>query len=385
MTTFDRAAQRVWENMHKKHNSIPWGLPRFEHYMPGIQQKKYYIFTANSGLGKTQITDSLFFYHPLEFMLLNSNIKIKWFYWSLEMDKLSKWNQMVSRYLFMNYGVRWDVDKIESVGDEKRMTREEYELYKEAKEYCDKLEDYIEIFHADPINPYGIVKTLETYALENGTIHYQKNEDGSFKLNKKGNKIFDYYEPNDPDMYIINITDHLAELNLEVEAGKGDDRRKLTQKETIEKHSNNMKYIRNRYGFTLVDVQQQAAYKEEQEYTKFGNSIQGKLEPSLDGLGESKVTQRKADIVLGLFAPDRFKIQEHAGYNITRMKDAYRNLKVLKNRNGQPNVRTALYFDGAVNFIKELPKADDMKESHYQKIENRQVKPNSENTDKQTA
>ena len=60
-------------------------------------------------------------------------------------------------------------------------------------------------------------------------------------------------------------------------------------------------------------------------------------------------------------------------------------LKVLKNRNGQPNVRTALYFDGAVNFIKELPKADDMKESHYQKIENRQVKPNSENTDKQTA
>lgn len=31
-----------------KINCLPWGLPRFEYEIPGIEQGKYYLITANS-------------------------------------------------------------------------------------------------------------------------------------------------------------------------------------------------------------------------------------------------------------------------------------------------------------------------------------------------
>jgi hypothetical protein len=35
-----------------KINCIPWGLPRFENELPGIERGKYYLITANSKIGK---------------------------------------------------------------------------------------------------------------------------------------------------------------------------------------------------------------------------------------------------------------------------------------------------------------------------------------------
>lgn len=33
-------------------NCIPWGLPRFENELPGIEKGKYYLITANSKVGR---------------------------------------------------------------------------------------------------------------------------------------------------------------------------------------------------------------------------------------------------------------------------------------------------------------------------------------------
>jgi hypothetical protein len=35
-----------------KINCIPWGLPRFENELPGIERGKYYLLTANSKVGR---------------------------------------------------------------------------------------------------------------------------------------------------------------------------------------------------------------------------------------------------------------------------------------------------------------------------------------------
>lgn len=372
-TIFDRALDRITKNKFKETNCIPFGLPRFEEYLPGIERAKYYICTANSGVGKTQITDHLFLYQPFDYMLKHPDIKIKWFYWSLEMDKETKWIQGVSRYLFVKYGIRTETKQLQSIG-KNRLSDELWQKFKEGKRYMDTLEEHIIYLHDDPINPFGILLEIEKYFRTNGKIHLKKDEKGEVIKTKEGHTMFDYYEPSDPDEYIISITDHLAELTPEVEKGEGSDRRKLSLKETIEKHSDNMKYLRNRYGLTAVDIQQQGAYKEEQQFTFSGKSIVNKLEPSLDGLGESKLTQRKANIVLGLFAPDRFELEEHAGYDIILSGDSYRSLKILKNREGISNVRVGLYFDGAVNYFKELKPAKDMTQKDYELIQQRKFK-----------
>lgn len=52
--------QRVYEDLIQRRerlikgkiNCIPWGFPRFEEELPGIEKGKYYLITANSKVGK---------------------------------------------------------------------------------------------------------------------------------------------------------------------------------------------------------------------------------------------------------------------------------------------------------------------------------------------
>ena len=56
MSLYDRVYKNLIERRERivsgKINCIPWGLPRFENQLPGIEQGKYYLITANSKVGK---------------------------------------------------------------------------------------------------------------------------------------------------------------------------------------------------------------------------------------------------------------------------------------------------------------------------------------------
>lgn len=56
MSLYNRVYQNLIERRERilsgKINCIPWGLPRFENQLPGIEQGKYYLITANSKIGR---------------------------------------------------------------------------------------------------------------------------------------------------------------------------------------------------------------------------------------------------------------------------------------------------------------------------------------------
>jgi len=56
MSLYKRVLDRITEQRERllegKINCIPWGLPRFENVVPGIQQSNYYLITANSKVGR---------------------------------------------------------------------------------------------------------------------------------------------------------------------------------------------------------------------------------------------------------------------------------------------------------------------------------------------
>lgn len=56
MSLFTRVRRSIDDRRERllsgKVNCIPWGLPRFEQQIPGIEQGKYYLLTANSKVGK---------------------------------------------------------------------------------------------------------------------------------------------------------------------------------------------------------------------------------------------------------------------------------------------------------------------------------------------
>ena len=355
---FRRALNRIEENRDREHNCLSFEslFPKFSEYLPGIMQKTYYLITASSKVGKTQITDSMFLYHPYNFVKSNpdTKIKIKIFYFSLEMDLESKITAGISKYIFENNKIIVPVNQILSMNRKNRLTDDIYQSILTAEKYFEELEDYLVISDAQQ-NPTGIYKQMYKYALDNGEIIYKdviiKDPETEVESVKK---IYDYYIPNNPDEYVIIMTDHLAELTTE--SGKD-------IKGTMEKHSDYMRILRNMFGYIPVDVQQQAASQESLDKFKAG-----KLEPSIEGLGETKLTARKANVILGLFSPAIHEIEKYRNYDITKLNDNYRNLSIIRQRNGISGVNVGLYFNGACNYFKELPRGIEMNNIHYDAI-----------------
>jgi hypothetical protein len=204
-------------------------------------------------------------------------------------------------------------------------------------------------------------KHLRDYSKVNGKHYYIKVDGSAGRIDHvefdRFNDVdrqrwrYESYEPNNPHKYELVIVDHLSLLEPE----KGKDLVQAMQ-DWSSKYSR--KQITKHWKYASVIVQQQVSDKEKQQYTNTGQSIESKLEPSLDGLGDNKKTQRDAHIVLGLFDPYKHEIAKHRDYNISKMKDNYRSLKILKNRFGPSHKKLALYYDGGTNRFAELPDAN---------------------------
>jgi replicative DNA helicase len=328
-------------------NCIPLGLPRFEEEMPGIEQKCYIQITANTKVGKTQITDYLLLYNPILYAMENPDkIRVKIFYFTLEMSKEQKELQMMSHLLWrVSQGrIRVSPKELRSVSAEQPLEDEIIEMLEsdEYKEYFQFFDNHVEFI--DSIrNPFGIYKFMREYAQANGIQHtkiIEKTDKATGEI--KETVVDDYYEPYDPDEYVIIIVDHMALLTAENGKNVRDAMIKLS--------SDYFVTLRNKYRYIPVAVVQQAMAQESNENYKLN-----KLKPTLDGYGDAKVIARDADVILGLFSPYRHSLREYEGYNIEHFKDNIRFMELIAGREGGGGSVCPLYFDGAVNYFKELP------------------------------
>ena len=62
--------------------------------------------------------------------------------------------------------------------------------------------------------------------------------------------------------------------------------------------------------------------------------------------------------MLGLFAQFRYKFKKYHGYDLDILRDQYRELSIIINRNGSGNQAVDLFFNGASNIFMELPSYD---------------------------
>lgn len=264
------------------------------------------------------------------------------------MDLESKIIQGISKRLFHRFGLVIPTNQILSL-HRNRISEEVYEKILSLRRYFEEMADIVTMTD-EQLGPNGIMRQLTAYAHQHGTIIRKRVATKDPRTGEeKVEEIFDRYVPNDPNEYVIILTDHLAELNT-------DGHKNL--KDAIEDHSDNMRIVRNRYGYIPVDIQQQSSAQESLDHFK-----SNKLEPSAEGLGESKLTQRKVNVMLGLFNPVVHEIKTYRGYDITKLGDNYRNLSIIRNRNGTAGGNIGLYFNGAVNYFEELPKAEDIKDN----------------------
>lgn len=332
-----------------KLNCIPWkSFPKLSSKIPGIEKEQYVIVTANSKVGKTQLADFLYVLEPYKFIKENSNcgLKLKIFYFSLEISREKKLISLLTNKIFNETGQIISSQNINSKFNNFILDDKTLELVEYYKPYFEEFEKTVQI--VDNIrNPFGIYKFMRTYAETHG--HYKKktiniiNDDGSIRQEI----VNDYYIPDDPDELVIVLTDSVNLLTPENGQTLGQAMNKYSSGYCL--------HMRDKWKYCIVNIQQQAADQEKQQFNNFGGSVVAKLRPTADGLGDSKLTGRDANLMIGLFAPHRYDIQQHNKYDIKILKDNYRELIILLNRDGEGFFSTDLLFNGAVNHFEEAP------------------------------
>jgi hypothetical protein len=330
--------------------AIPWSLRRLSSLIPGVERSKYYLITASPKGGKTQLADFLFVIEPIEWYIRTKpKIKLKILYFSLEMSKESKILQAISYKLNKDYGISIAPQHLKStfgnyVLDEKILRIIHSRDFQAWLSKFESLVTYID----DIRSPERIHRFVKGYAEKHGKY-----------LEKDG--IIEDYLPNDPDEHVIVVCDHLSLLSPD----NGD-----TLHNAMYKYSAyHCLEFRDRFKYTVVNIQQQSADSSKQQFDYRGNSILEKIRPSPDGLADMRLSSRDVNLMISLFNPSSYNIEEHEGIDLRQIGNWHRELFINLNRDGLANASLQLYFNGAVNEFMELPRP--MDETTYKLIANK--------------
>lgn len=344
---------------------LSMGLPRMQRFVPGIQQGTYYLIGGEPGTGKSGFTDQSFIYHPYDALkkqtlnrespLFGTDVsaKLKIFKESLEIEKRAMIMKAACWKVYVDHGILTDINTVLSRG-ENRCPQEVYDIVWDTMDYFDEMEDCVEISDKSN-NPTGISKKIHSWLRANGTEHKKvvDNGDGPFE-------IFDHYEPNIPDRTVLLLVDHIG-----LTRGEKDLRLK---KDIIEKLSSDYCIpLRNNYGVSPVMVSQLNRSLSSSDRAKID-----RVQPQLSDFKDSAGPQEDANVIVALFSPHRYKIAQYGasnGYNITRLKNRFISLSLLKNRDGEADKMLGLRFLGECGHFSEMPTEEDMKlEGAYEKV-----------------
>lgn len=357
---FDHALSSIVRNKERRLEgdviAIPWSLPRLATVLPGIEQGRYNLISASPKAGKTQLTDFLYVYQPIEWLINNpdSNISLKIFYFSLEVSIQSKYDAAMSYKLFKDHGIVISPQKLRSVFGGYILDDEVEEIIRSSsfKEWFNKFESII-TYYDNVRNPYGIYNAVKSYAEhpDNGSYTYKptnwQNKDGSYEVRD----VIDKYIPVRPDEYVIVIIDHISLLQAE--------KNKNLHQSISQFSSEYCLRMRDRWGYIPVIVQQQTADSSKAQFNYRGDTVLDKIKPDPEGLADNKYTSRDADLMLSLFHPARYNIEDYKGINLANIGDSHRELMINLNRNGISNASIQLMFLGTSSYFAELPKEVD--------------------------
>lgn len=337
-------------------NCIPLPFKRFRTEIPGIEQEQYVVVTAPTKGGKSQFASYVYLYHAIDYAFAHpTQCSVHVIYFALEESQMRIKHRYISHLLYQLDHIRVSPTDLRSTDvdfplSDGILNLLETPRYKERLEFFDRCVQ----FETEDTNPTGILRVCEEYAKSVGEYKSvkKKSRGGSQEV-----EVFQSYIPYDKKHYKIVFIDHIGLVDLE---------RGMTLKQSMDKLSEYcVKYLRNRYKFTIVAIQQQAMESEGLEAIK-----QKRMMPSVATLGDTKYTARDANLVIGLFDPSFFGLPTFNKYvihdsNNNGLFNYCRFAQLIRGRDGEQGGICPLFFDGAVCHFEELPPPDDQNMPQY--------------------
>lgn len=332
-------------------------LPRLNRILFGIHQSRYYLIGADSGVGKTTFTNFVFVLETIREVIENPR-PLMIHYYSFEIaeeELIAKWVCYAVKVLF---NVDLHMDYILGRIKDMTMTPEHKAMVDEAIDFVSGLLKYMKI--QDTVkNPTSIFNEMITYAETIGTCHRTTISEVKKVQGKPKTVTSSFitgYTPNNADQLTLIVIDHVALATPE--QGKN-------TKDTIDLLSKYMVFLRNRFKFSPVLIQQFNTELQSVERRKFRAAA---LAPQRMDFGDSKYTYRDADIVFGLLNPSFFDIEEFYGYSVIQTEASMHPYAlgeffvmafIMKNRYGQTNLQIPLFMNGMTGVFYDLPTPDD--------------------------
>jgi replicative DNA helicase len=332
--------QRIEAGLEGKYKGLSNGFKDVNKYIFGIQKSCYTLVGGESGCFKTTMLDFMVA-NAIEDAIGNS-IPIEVFYYSFEIDKLTKQCNWLSRAIYNKYKIVIPPEKIKGLGDN-RLTTEELEVVKSCIPDVEQLFDKIK-FTFDPLNPTGINKQLFNHYESVGEILYKPyiDEHGKEKRSIVG------YKPNNTNSYTLACIDHLALAKEE---------QGFNLKQNIDKISQYTIGLRNTFGLTAIYLQQFNDSLSSVERSKLKGVD---LSPQRSDFKDTRNPYQDAEVVIGLLNPSAMDMESCMGYNVKMLNERMIMFKIIKNRLAASNLAKGLYVKPEAGVFLEMPKPSDL-------------------------
>lgn len=344
--SFELLREEIEKGRAGLNSGIPMGFHRLNKYI-GIRKRILTTVFGATGTGKSAFVHNAYILKPFDYIRTHRDakgIKMKVILFSMERSKiyiLAKW---LSREIFISQGVLIPIPKLLGWWDEK-LTKDEHDLVMMHETYMNELCEFCDIVEG-ALNPTGIHKYVRQYAKDNGTF-------------EDVDEFTQVYIPNQANEIVIPIIDHYGLTKTE---------KNMSKKEAIDKLSEYLQIMRDKYGYSPVGVAQI-----NRELSGFMKGNKENIEPTIDHVKESGAPGEASDLVISLFQPSIYNTKDmnyktENFINPVTGGDYFRSLKILKNTYGEASVRIGLAFMGVIGMFKELPKKEMMDSFDYSQL-----------------
>ncbi len=350
--------ERIQRGLNGDYKGLKNGFNRLNKYIFGVQRNCYTLIGGLSGSAKTTLAD---------YILINAledaeqqGISINIFYYSFEVDELTKKANWTSVLIYNKYGIVVQPEKIKGLGDF-RLNEDELKLVNDVYAEVEKLFSKINWIW-ESTNPTGIYKELWNFMQSRGVFEEEEYIDEHNKSNKRIVKFI----PNNPDEYNAAFLDHYALMKLEGRNGK-----LFSIKENIDKMSEYFITLRNLFGYSIFPLQQFNQGLSSIERQKYKDVD---ISPQQSDFKDSTNPYTDADIVLGLMNAHKMDMKTCLGYYINEefapynLRDRFRLLKVIKNKLSRDNICIGLFFKPEAGSFEELIPVNDLTNNDIQRL-----------------
>ncbi len=346
--------ERIQQGLDGKYQGLSNGLKRINKYIFNVQRSCYTLIGGLSGSAKTKLVDFIILNALQDAKSKGTTINI--FYYSYEIDEITKKAEWLSMLIYNKYDIIVSPETIKGLGDF-RLSPKEQELVEDLLPEMEDLFSQINWIW-ESTNVTGMYKEWWTHMNNRGTFIYEDYTDEDGNKQKRISKFL----LTDPEEYNIVVCDHIALCKRE---------RGFDLKMNLDKLSEYAVRCRNLFGMTFFFLQQFNQGLNSVDRQKFKGVD---ISPQQGDFKDSTNPYTDADVVLGLLNAHKMDMETCLGYNINtsntnyNLKDRFRLLKVIKNRLSRDNVAVGLLFLPEALTFKELPKAKDLVQADFDKI-----------------